>query len=540
MNTVSVDLKNATNNGQLLWHWLSQFWHRVYQNPEFAKNIQYGQGLLSIQLYLDFIESLSRINRNSVPVFHRERWKPVRLLKSQAGTGDAALIRLGVEPPAVIGPQTTSYYVKGATFPIGGTSELSASISYPLTGIVGGPACICDSIIGPKSVLLAGTDFVVEDSTVFFLRERDPFNNSAFPTRKVQNSDGSVDDELIIWCLDTLEERDYIYTQIGYVLDIHMESSELYLNMVNRLWDLYNFGTPVQRLQACLGAILDEPTVGSTQETVVQVLADDAGTQVVTDVAVYRLSPTATLRSEIIPGAVLHQGDYFTETIRLYSNINPLRLTASGEYGVRFRTDVPAMFFGVDMFRTKLRYGLGASWDITDIVSTGLDANGNPKLKFQLFGTPEDIDVFWQDFWAYCELQGISSATCFSDYLDPEAGKTYGRVAPLEYFLRYFLRANLCVVALDFDALTDAGKANIRQLHLLQSVLPAHILMTVTLERHIEDVRYSMGDAIETTTAMETLVKTDTARPGGPSSLSLTYRDRCPILRWIPTCGRRA
>ena len=540
MNTVSIDLKNATNNGQFLWQWLGGFWQHVYQDPNFAKDVEYSQGLMSIQLYLDFVESMNRINRYNVPVFHRERWKPIRILKSQAGTGNAALLRIGANPLAVIGPQVTSDYVQDEVFKIGGTTDLSGSVSYPITGVQVIMAAVCDNIMAPKSVLISDTDFIVRDSTIFFLREKDPFSDPAFPKRNVSNADGSIDQELVLWCMDSLQEAEYVYNQLGYIFNVKMPSSELYKTMMNRIWDMYNFGTPVQLLQSGLGAILNESTVLNSEETVAKILYNEDSIQVITDKEVYVLPVTSTLRSNVIPGAVMYSGDFFTQTIRLYSNINPRQLNTAGEYGTQFRTDVPAMFFGPDMFRSELRFGIGVSWQLSDIVSAGTDLNGNPKLMFELFGDPEDVSRFWQDFWAYCELNKISSETCFADYLDPAIGTTYGRVAPLEYFLRYFLRPNLCVVVVNSDTLSPEGLENLNQLQLLKDVLPAHVLMIVTVERRVEEAAYDLSTLTESAESMPAILKSDTARPGGPSSLSLTYRDRCPILRWIPTCGRSA
>lgn len=537
MNTVSIDLSKCNNNGQLLWEWLGSFWHRVYQNPAFAKNVQYGQGLLSTQLYLDFIEGLSKINRNSVPVFHRERWHPVKLLRSQVNTGDAALLRIGVDPVPVLGPQVVSSYMYGKTFQIGGTTAFSASVSYPLEGVQTVMACICSSIMNPGTVLLAGTDFIISESTVFFLKEKDPFNDASFPKRKVLNADGEADEELILWCMDTLEERDYVYEQLGYVFNVRLGSSEFYRNMLNRIWDLYNYGTPIQLLKSAIGAILDEPTILNTEETVATILYNDDSIQVVTDASVYKLSASATLRAEVVVGATLSAGDFMTETIRLYSNVDPLHLNASSEYGVRFVTDVPSMFFGVNMFKSNLRFGIGASWSVSDITSVGLDVNGNPKLKIDLLGDASDINLFWQDFWAYLELNDMSAVTCFEDYIDSDVGPVYGKVAPLEYFLRYFLRANTCIIVVESDKLTDTGRGNINQLSMLRDVLPAHVMLMVTVQLAVTDVVYDLttADDSDLDDAVAVLA-TDSARPGGLSSLTLTYRDRCPILRWIPTC----
>ena len=533
--TPSLDLKAITSNGQLLWAWLGSFWQRVYQNPELAKNYTYGQGLLLAQLYLNFVESMARIDRNTVPVFHRERWKPVRILKSQAGTGQAALLRIGADPLPVIGPQVTSDYVQGEVFKIGGPAALAASVSYPADGVQDVLACISNSILGPKTVLVNGTDFVVKDSTIFFLREKDPFNAASFPTRKVSGTSG-VDTELILWCMDTLEDRDFVYNQLGYIFNVRMATSQLYRDMMNKVWDLYNYGTPIQRFQTALGAILDEPTVINETETVDVVIDDGRVVQVVTDKSVYTIPEGSTLRRVVVPGAVLKAGDFLRETVRVYSNIDPLHLSAVGEYGSRIQTDIPAMFFGPNMLKSQLRFGVGASWTLSDIVSTGNDANGNPKLKFDLFGNEADVDLFWSDFWSYLEFRGISSTTCFKDYLDPESGATYGRVAPLEYFLRYFLRPNLCVIAVDADHLTDAGNANLKQLTLLQAALPAHALMLVTVQKHLTEDPYDFGGLNETVTDMPAVMAADMARPGGPSSLALTYRDRYPIVQWIPTC----
>jgi len=531
-NTASLDLKSTTNNGQLLWLWLGGFWQKVYQNPNFARDMQSGQGLLSIQLYLNFLESMNRINRNDVPVFHRERWKPVRLLKSQAGTG--ALLTIGASPMASVGPQVSADYVYGATFKLGGTSALSATVSYQLTGVQDIVSGICSSIISPKSVLVAGTDFVIRDSTIFFLKERDPFSDPNFPTRRV-STHGVADEELVLWCMDTLEEHDYVYNQLGYVFGVKLESSTYYAELINRIWDLYNLGTPIQTLKSALGAILSEPCVVDAQETVVKVLTNEDSLQVITNARVYTLPVNAVLRSVVAPGAVLIAGDYLTETIRLYYNINPQKLSTCGEYGVRFRTDVPAMFFGPQMFKSSLKFGVGASFELSDIVSVGNDANGNPKLKFDLFGDAQDIATFWADFWAYCETNNISSATCFADYLDTAIGTTYGRVAPLEYCLRYFLRPNLFMVVVDQDRLSPTGYSNMNQLQLLKAVMPAHVLMLVTTVRSMTD-DYDLSTNTEVIENMVSLAKSDEARPGGPSSLSLTYRDRYPIVRWIPTC----
>ena len=236
MKTVNVPVRDFAKTGNTLAEWLGHFWTRIYENIDLVKSSQQGNGLLAAQLYLDFLEYIDLIGRNTVPVFHRERWHPIIIRRSQANTGNANMLRIGMDPTPVIGAQTAAGFVQGDIFQIGGHAEYTSSISYPLDdNIADILTCVTNNILSPSSVMIRGTDFLVRENTIFFLRTNDPFANSEYPVRTVTNPDGTTDEELLLWASDTLFDRDYVYNHIGYVLGIKAQSTEFYQRAINEM-----------------------------------------------------------------------------------------------------------------------------------------------------------------------------------------------------------------------------------------------------------------------------------------------------------------
>jgi len=542
MNTVQMPLTDVVKNGNLLVNWLGLFWTRVYEDVEFIRGLQQGRSLLIAQLYLDFLEAISLTNRTTVPVFHRERWLPLVIRQSQAGTGSAALIKVGMDPTPLVGPQESNAFVQGDVFKVGGCAEFANAISYPLNRPVSSVlTCIVDDIVHPNVVLVSGQDFVVQDDTIFFLRTNDPFTKNVFPQRTLVNDDGTTDQEILLWTSDVLVDTEYVYRNLSYAMGVRAPSAEFYRNMTNRLWNLYNWGTPLSLLQSGIGAMLGEPTVIHKTEVVEAILSHENDVQIVTDLEVYSVSKTSTLRSACVVGAVMHMGDFFTETIRLYETMDPRKLNATSEFGDRLKTDLYAMFFDQRMLKSNVEFGVGASWELSNIIVDGFDSKGNPRLRFTLYGDPDDISLFWQDFWQYLEDHDLTSETCFQDYIDdivlPVEGTVCGHVAPMEYFLRYFMKANAMLLVVEKDKLSSppTDRDPMSLLDLIRPALPAHVQLLVVEQIHVTE-DYDLADLNSEIGVMYGKILASSAQPGGPSSATLTYQDRPPVVRWISQC----
>jgi len=543
-DTLPISLDNFVKDGVTLYDWLGTFWARIYEDAEFAGLLQQGEGLLAAQLYLTYVESLNLQDRYSTPVLHRARWFPIVIRKSQAGEGDATRLKIDMDPAPVIGPQIGETFVQGSVLTIGGTANLTAGISYPLpVDISDIVTSITDSIVNPKVILIRGVDYAVDHDTVLFLRNKDPFANTNFPRRIITDANGVMDEEIVIWACNMLIDADYIYNYIGYVLGIRSVSTEFYKRFLNGLWDLYNQGTPLSWLKSAIGAMLGEPTVIHPSEVIQTILVNANNQQIITSREVYTVPLNALLEDNVVVGNTLDQWQFLTKTIRLYTHIDPMKLTGATGRGTQFKTDVPVMFFDRSMLRARVLYGVAADWEVTDIVKEGVDSRGNARLRFRLWGTATDVNAFWSDFWAWLEAHTMTSEQCFTDYLYPvhptSEGSVYGRVAPLEFLFRYFLKYNTFVIVVDKSKLAILGEGadQVAYLNLLQQVIPAHTRMIVEERYEPPAEDYDLNSMGSSVSSFLSTIKTETATYGGPSTAQLTYIDKRPTIRLIPTCG---
>ena len=541
-NLSTLPVTNFVSDGSLLTEWLGSFWTRVFTNPELAANMQQGNALNLAQSYLNFVQSVDVLDRRAVPVWHRERWQPIRIVQSQRNKGNANLLQIGMDPTPNIGPQVGPDFPLNKVYQIGGHAGLAGAVSYPLSDdVVDVVTCLVDNILAPNVVLVNGVDFYVRKSTIFFRQTVDPLTSGSFPVRTYEVDDAE-EQEGLLWACNVLVDKDFLRKYLSYVMDLSTLSNEFYKGMLNGLWDMYNMGTPLSFFQAGVGALIGEPTIANPTETVEHILTSTDKLQVVTDKQVYDLSPDATLRDAVVVGGALNANEFLTTSIKVYDTLDPTKLAAVSEFGENMKTDISSLFFGQPFLRVPVISGLGATWEVVDITHAGVDDNGAAKLKFKLYGLQQDIDAFWNDFWNYLEAENSTSETCFQAYIDDTVvsieGAVYGRVAPLEYFMRYFLRANACVVVVERDKL--AAPPNDRDpmslLTLLGEVIPAHIVVFIVEKRTLGPETVDLSTVQESLQLAHAKVATETVYPGGPSASQMTYLDRPPLVRWIPTC----
>jgi len=519
-----------------LYNWLGTFWQRIYQDSALMKATMDGTGVETAQLYLDFMEAIGLLNRNNVPAYHRERWHYATIKQSEADTGNAAALKLGMSPTIVIGPQTDPSYPAGAMFKLGGNASYSNVVAYPLhlDGMTDVITCITSNIARPAVVLVRDRDFVISGDTVFFTKDNDPFLVEGWSRKPTRD-----DVELALWCCDMLVDRDYVYNYLGSVLNIQTPSSEFYAKMMGAIWTLYNKGSSLAVVRSALGAVLGEPTVINLTERVETILEYADRQQVVTDAHVYTLPVTAVLRDDVVNNQILHQGDFLTKTLRLYETLDPLKISGCSEFGQLFYTDVPALWLDNRFMRARTRFGLGFDWTPRQITSAGVDANGNQRLQFELYGDPLDVQTFWNDFWAYCEQHSIAPATCFQDYLYATVSATgsYGQVRPMEFLLRYFLKYNAMVLVIERDQLnseirfTDVAKI----LTAFRLVIPAHVYLFI-VEQLDKNDSYTLDTPESAIVRSWAKNKQESAHEGLPSQVGMTYLERRPVKRWMPAC----
>jgi len=408
----------SPSQSNLLYRWLGSFWTMLFKDEDLVRSWADGQGIMAIQVYLNFLESLDLLSREKAPVFHRERWMPIILKQSQLGTGRASSIKLEDKKPVQLGPQDMdTEYEPNKIYTLGGFAVPRGFVSYPIDKSVAKVNCIMDRIIDPSIVLVVGVDFYVEEDTLFIKKDKDPFKGG-FATRTITNNN-TEDKELILWCCDALIDREYIYKHFGYVVQKRLESSTYYKQIINKVWDMYVSGSPLSILESAIATILKLPTILNAVEIVEQ-LTEDLYTEdrlLITNLGVYRYPSNSIFKSKIIIGAELSVGECPVDTIRFYSHLADNSNNLGDFSQNQFEQDISSLLLARGFFDCELGSSLGLSRDSVPILFKGLDKNNNPMFKFELKGAPEDVITFWDTFWRKAEVAKNQTLPLFQEYI---------------------------------------------------------------------------------------------------------------------------
>ena len=508
-NSLPADPSDKSfSNADTLFDWLGSFWAKVYEDPEFIQYMQGGRALRIAQLYLDLLENLKLKDRENAPVFHRERWHPVVIRKSMRNKGSVNLLRLGAETEAKLGKQDgTTIYPENTMFQLGSKDvSFKGMVVYPLDSesidMVDSMVCATNNISDATVVLSKGRDFDLLDGAIAFAEHADPFtgdNADDFSKFEILADDPNDNDvETVVWVSDAMFDKDFIYRNLGYAMRIPHESSELYKRIVNAAWNTVADGGSPMLVKALVATLCGIPVVKTEGETVEKILGPDSsdtgGIQVITDKNVYDLSKYAELRSFVVRGAKLSRFDTLDKAIRVYPCVNDPDTVANYNDFVEsyeeFTKDVPAIDLPPAMFRPSVDDGFSVDWAEKDVVCVGFDANGNPKLKFDIGGSEEDNDVFWEDTWENYEEAGVSMETCLEGLEYDKifaVGKVAGKISPMKFFMKNLVGANTLIITVRTDTLADdAPLYDPKFFNVVRECIPAYLRLYVIEHEKIQ------------------------------------------------------
>lgn len=474
---------SSAGNADTLMEWLGSFWTEVYQDPDFVKELQSARAMRVAQLYLDLLENLKLEDRENAPVFHRERWHPIILRRSQRNVGSEGMFKLtdkktgevdelGPVPELNLDVQRSKVYRDCTVVTLGGTdANYRGMVVYPLEGesksLKTVLTCISSGITDSSVVLGNGTDFAILDGAIAIAESQDPFtgeNADKFPKFEIVGTPGSPGDvETVLWACDALFDRDLLYRGLGYAMRLPGKSTEVYKRVLNAAWNAVSSGATPLLIRSLMASICGIPTVKEEGEVVEHVNRfGDGLIQVVTDRNVYSLAPGSKLRKGVKKGAILRRFDTLDKAVRVYAC--PTDAQRLPEYNDflddfdEFMEDVPAMDLPPALFRTGLTSGFSVSWELQDVVYCGDDANGNPKLRFRLGGSRRDEDAFWADTWARYEAAGQSMEACLEGVAYDKilkVGAVWTQISPMEFFMHNLVGANTLIMTVRTDTLAD-------------------------------------------------------------------------------------
>lgn len=488
---------------------LGSFWTATYADADSVRSQQSANAALADQLYINFMEVLELRNRKRVPLYRRSRWFAVELSADARGTGDAYKPRVGE-----VDVDNAEPVFAGTPSPPPGISTYDVS-GYALVNGFG--AVIADSPRAASRIWTQGIDYDIVRQTLVFYEGRDPVQDSGTVT--VWVADAGFDENWV---------RDYI--GIGVGMRASVESTPHHHRTLNALWDLNTGASNPAGLRVFVAEALDLPVTKAVAEVVERVEAAGAGDgYVVTDAAAYVIRSGSVLAPEVVVGAVLESGTCLTEAVKFF--LDPAAELSNPESD--FAASAPMLRVPARMWAAGLRHGIGFTWDRVDIVYSGPDANGNPKLSFAVVSDTDDSEAMWARVWSEFESRSLDSRACFSPYLydtlNMEPGTVWGSVVPAEFLLRHFWSANTAVIVVRSQELSVAGRRAMSMLARLHEVIPAQVRVVVIEALTTADVAHDFGECNdEDVMIMDAVLGSSRGINAVAHTPKQVWRPRCP------------
>lgn len=538
MSQVTAPLTQFIGDGDRLFQDLGRLWTRIYEDPEYIRRIQHARALQGAQALLDVNELYAIADRREVPVYHRQRWYPVKLTAASRNTSGSAF-KFGMQPTPVFGEQIDPAFPAGSVFDFGRGITFSESATYPIPGTLVSATCITDNIAHPSAIYVRDRDFTIVSGCLVVKSYADPFADGS-PFTVTGEGDSR---EVTIWLCDASSNKDYVEDHIGYALGVATSSTPYAKAVVNAVWDTITSGATVSALQCALSTVFGAPVILAAAEVVERVVTSSGTVRVITDTNVYTLPAAAVVHDAVVEGAVLEKGAPLTTAVVVYPPMLDPTSTGTSHTYPDFRERMPAVTLGPGFFTDTLVYGVGLNWDSVPIVFNGNDANGNPRLWFPLQGTAEDVAEFWAGVWERCEAENVSLRACFTGLIDDivveRTGEVWGYVQPLDFMLRNLIGSNMVLVSVDADQLDAEARKRVSPafLELVRNTLPTGVFLFMTERRAVVPDTYELTTANVTETTVRYFSRTGASRGGYGVSprQGLMYNDRRISMKWIAT-----
>lgn len=540
----SISLTHVSD-GDALFVDMGTLWTQTHKNPDFVRRTHVARALSSAQAQVTMNEASAAVARETAPALRRVRWAPAVIYDDERNTGAAALLKFGTAQGVVFGEQHPPLHPAGTVYQFGGHANFTGIHTYPLHSVSGTEvlytqcAVLTSSITDTVVALTPGVDFIIVNGTLIVREECDPFNSDAFLQSPIHSTTA-----ITLWLCDAVCPADWI-PGTARALGMYAESTELGKLCVNAIWDAISLGAPKDTIQRILYAMYGVPVAMSG---VVEVITHDMDhTVIVTNNHVYRLPRGTAPSPAVVVGAVLTDGTPLCAGVDFYPPGATLDV---------LRDVLPAITFPRSCFSANLEFGLCVGFDEVQIVCTGADCNGNPKLMFALDGTESDVTAFWAYVWESCAAKGVSLADVLSPWVLPgvksvRPGTVYGSIAPLEFMLN-LTGAATAIAIIDLSKLrshaTLTGISDVSGAHeALASVIPAYARLFTLVKDTVSSPPYSLDtdDSLVYDYGVSLMVyrevsssATAVTRTPSPAVVKkqMTYTDAGVRIKWVPAC----
>jgi len=284
---------------------LGSVWTDIYAGRDLIEGHVEVAANLAEQARDNFLELVKTNNRNTVPVFHRERWYAHTIKESAVKTLETSAWNFDDKTPIIFG--NSSHEVE--------LSQVNVTDEYtiPIPADFADVSIIQNAITTPTLIFTKNIDFIIDKKNKVLVFKNNPFLNTAFEKTSIFENGVVTDRELTLWFFGTHFDKKYIYEHIGHVIDLNIESSETYRDLVNIILDAIITGTSVDHVERLISLWADIPLVKEEVEIIEEMYTGNGYKTVVTDKHVYNFSSGATIVPKYGVGSVVTHGTSFIE-----------------------------------------------------------------------------------------------------------------------------------------------------------------------------------------------------------------------------------
>ena len=469
---------NAETDPGVLYRSLGSFWTQIFRDQATLRGYTLALAEEIIQRYYDLVEVVNSYSVKDTPIFHKEKWKPIRILRSRFGTAPFVF----ESGHAVFGPQAENdqYYQK-VIFQFGFPKRPSANVYLVNVGDeLKDFGVITDRIFNPSKYYFKGSDVVVQDGILYF--NSDIFNDEKIAKSNVISENGEVvqfldtsgvlqDEQLIVlWVYHADVDQSILTNNFANLFELDLKNDQTLKGILKAIFDLFVDGPNVINIKSICAAFLGISPIIETIETVEDVFSDEVNQFVVTDRHVYKFALDQTLLTTVKNGAEFLAGDMLVDTIEYYDN-----------------AVTPGWWKSSKTIRNKLalsQYLFLGNYESQIIVPNTLDlvtVNSNGDIVFPIEGSAKDVETF------HTHLN--NSKETIKPLMNLGGPGSSQPIQPVDFLMENFLKTNTAFMRFRFGT-HDLQSRFLSLLPLLYSQLPPYVYVIFDLDLVVEDETY--------------------------------------------------
>ena len=463
--TVPTTFPVAEQYGQQLLSALGSFWTYYFSDKDKLYTHLLSVGHRQAQAYLDYLEAVATISRYDVPIFHAEDWYLLTLRQSDR---DLVYNVYGQED-----------FVYGAAGSYGDPQTREILFPLPNDSFLGQlkdiPYTIYNRVLYPSKTWTAGIDFDIDEERNLIRFQEDPFESGYVARRDIYDDNGAISDQEIgLWVYRGQWDVNYIYYHWAFAINMQLESSQYYKDLMNAVWDAYAFGSNLASMQSAIAAMLGVPFVLEPVEVVDDITTEIDRKLVITDKHVYEFSTAANIIVSV--GDTVYAGQELSDAVTV----------------VEFSGNTPdySQLSAVVLGESYLSGGYYSelTFENTDVSVDyqGVDNDGKAVVTFRVQGFPGDVDLFFEKAMEIAKRDGKETLAELLDLRDspstqPLPANLPSQINPLEFAIEQIMRNNLWLLKIRTSAINEDAPG-LTELRHFRNIVPPHTSLLIFVE----------------------------------------------------------